>query len=99
MSVFYKELLIFDKDKKKGAYNPFVLTYPNAESKKDLLQKYPQEIAFVFGMVLNEIERLSGEIEYYFNHDLLDNVFKRGLKVKTKQIMENDKKCVKTTKF
>lgn len=89
----------FDKDKKKGSYNPFVLTYQDAQSKIELLQKHPQEIAFVFGTVLSEIERLSGELKYCFNHDLLDNVFKRGLKVKTKQIMENNKKCVKTTKF
>jgi hypothetical protein len=76
-----------------------VLTYQDAQSKIELLQKHPQEIAFVFGTVLSEIERLSGELKYCFNHDLLDNVFKRGLKVKTKQIMENNKKCVKTTKF
>jgi len=44
------------------------------------------------------IKELSKQINYKFNHDLLDNVLLRGLKVQTKQILENEK-CKNTTKF
>jgi len=88
----------FDKDKKKRNYNVFVNSYNDVSNKSELVAKYQREIIYVFSSILLRIEELSKQINYKFNHDLLDNVLLRGLKVQTKQILENEK-CKNTTKF
>lgn len=88
----------FDKDKKKRNYNVFVNSYNDVSNKSELVAKYQSEIIYVFSSILLRIEELSKQIKYKFNHDLLDNVLLRGLKVQTKQILENEK-CKNTTKF
>lgn len=88
----------FDKDKKKRNYNVFVNSYNDVSNKSELVAKYQREIIYVFSSILLRIEELSKQIKYKFNHDLLDNVLLRGLKVQTKQILENEK-CKNTTKF
>ena len=65
----------FEKDKKKGLYNPFVKANPDINTKKELLEKKGDEIKFVFSDVLSEIAFANKNIKYYFNHDLIDNVF------------------------
>ena len=77
----------YDKDVKKGAYNPFVLAY-NAPSKQALLSGgHADEVRFVFHAIFFDIrENLSG-IEFRYNRDLSDNILLRGLPQMTKQIM------------
>ncbi len=87
----------FDKDKRKCEYNVFINSYPQVESKYELIEKYNQDVVCVFGNVLLEIEMLAKQLKYQFNHDLTDNILLRGLKEQTKHVMEN-KKCKKTTK-
>lgn len=88
----------FDKDKKKGNFNVFINANPSVENKAQFINEKENEIKFIFGGVLNDIELNAQALEYKFNHDLLDNVLRKGLKAQTKQIMEN-KKCKNTTKF
>lgn len=78
----------FEKDKKKGLYNPFVKENPDINTKKELLEKKGDEIKFVFSDVLSEIAFANKNIKYYFNHDLIDNVFEKGLVKETEKIME-----------
>ncbi len=88
----------FDKDKKNNNYNVFVNNYKEINTKQELMCHKESEIIFAFGPILAKIEELSKRINYKFNHDLVDNVLIKGLKVQTKLIMEN-KKCKNTTKF
>ena len=88
----------FDKDKKKGNFNVFINANPNIKDKESLLKEKSSELFFVFGMLLEAISTKAQQLDYKFNHDLIKNILTLGLKVQTKQIMEN-KKCKNTTKF
>ena len=82
----------YDKDRKKGAYNPFYFAY-NAESKADLLKgKRGEEVKFVFHSIFFDIRENLSQIPFRFNRDLSDNILLRGLPKTTKEIMEN-KSC------
>ena len=86
----------YDKDKKKGAYNPFLLAY-QAECKKSLMEgKHAEEIAFIFRSLFYDIGENLSQIPFHFNKDLSDNILLRGLPMMTKRIMEGktcDGKC------
>lgn len=87
----------FDKDLKKKSFNVFINAYPNAKNKCQLLQENGVEITQIFGSMLNDIRQACEKIQYNFNHDLIDNILKKGLFEQTKKVMEC-KKCKKTTK-
>ena len=88
----------FDKDKAEGTFNVLVNGYKDIKDKKQLLYEKGAEIASLFGGILVETGALADKINYKFNHDLTDNILKRGLMAQTKSIMEN-KKCRNTSKF
>ena len=88
----------FDKDKKDGTFNVFVNGYPDIESKAEFVEKKSSELSALFGGILVETGGLCDKAEFRFNHDLIDNILKRGLIAQTKMIMEN-KKCRNTSKF
>ena len=78
----------YDKDKKKGAYNPFLLAY-KAESKQELLSgKTGEEVRFIFHSLFFDIRENMSNITFLFNRDLCDNILLRGLPTTTKKIME-----------
>jgi hypothetical protein len=82
----------YDKDKEKGAYNPFLLAY-KAECRKALTEgEYAEEVAFIFRSVFFDIRENLKEIPFRFNTDLSDNILLRGIPAVTKRIMEG-KKC------
>lgn len=88
----------FDKDVKNKNFNVFKNVYKEINDKQTLLLQKQQEILIIFSSVLSYIAQLAQQLEYKFNHDLLDNVLLRGLRFQTKQILEN-KKCENITKF
>ncbi len=88
----------FDKDIKNKNYNVFKNVYSDIANKNALIKEKGQDLIIVFSTVLSRIGQLAQQLEYKFNHDLLDNVLLRGLSFQTKQIMEN-KKCENITKF
>ena len=76
----------YDKDRKKGAYNPFYFAY-NAESKEDLLKgKRGEEVRFIFHSIFFDIRENLSQISFAFNRDLSDNILLRGLPKTTKEI-------------
>ena len=84
----------YDKDRKKGAYNPFFYAY-NADSKDDLLKgKRGEEVRFIFHSIFFDIRENLSQISFGFNRDLSDNILLRGLPKTTKEIIEN-KRCKK----
>ncbi len=77
----------YDKDKKKGAYNPFLLAY-KAESREALLKgDKGEEVQYVFHALFFDIRENLSHIKFPFNRDLSDNILLRGLPVMTKKIM------------
>ena len=91
----------YDKDKKKGAYNPFLLAY-GADSRRALLAgEHGDEVRFVFHAVFFDIRENLSQLEFRFNRDLSDNILLRGLPMVTKRIMDGcgvSGKCKKTDK-
>ena len=78
----------YDKDLKKGAYNPFVLAY-GASSRKALVEgKNSADVRFIFHSIFFDIRENLSHLEFRFNRDLSDNVLLRGLPMMTKRIME-----------
>ncbi len=77
----------YDKDVKKGAYNPFALSYHEG-CRGQLLEKYGQEIAYMFHAVFFDIRENLSKIPFVFNRDLVDNVLLRGLPAETKRVMD-----------
>ncbi len=88
----------YDKDKKKGAYNPFVLSY-GAESKSELLcGEKGEEVRFVFNALFFDIRENLSKIKFHFNRDLSDNILIRGIPGATKRVMQGDCKACKKDK-
>lgn len=78
----------YDKDQKKGAYNPFIRAY-SAENKEALLQgEHGDEVRFVFHAIFSDIRENMSKIKFLFNRDLVDNVLLRGLPAMTKKVMQ-----------
>ena len=88
----------YDKDKKKGAYNPFVLAY-GAESRQALLAgEKGEEVRYIFNALFFDIRENLSQITFRFNRDLSDNILLRGLPNTTKCVMagcgaDGKKKC------
>ncbi len=90
----------YDKDVKKGAYNPFYLAY-KADCRQGLLEgEFGEEVRFIFQSVFFSIRENLANIPFTFNHDLSDNILLRGLPKMTGQIMDGKgcKGCNKKTK-
>ena len=78
----------YDKDKNKGAYNPFVLAY-NADCKRALLDgKAGDEVRYAFHALFFDIRENLSHIDFKFNRDLSDNILLRGLPTMTKKVMD-----------
>lgn len=77
----------YDKDKKKGAYNPFLLAY-GADCLSSLMQgKDGAEVRFVFDSLFADVRESLAEISFRFNRDLSDNILLRGMPTVTKRVM------------
>ena len=81
----------YDTDRKKGAYNPFVLAYPHA-NRKELMEKDGADVAFLFDTLFYSLREHLSEITFYFNRDLTDNVILRGLPAETARVMAGEKR-------
>lgn len=76
----------YDKDVKKGAYNPFILRY-GASSREELMEKHAEDVKFVFHAIFFDIRESLSKLHFYFNRDLIDNVLLRGLPATTQKVM------------
>lgn len=84
----------YDKDVKKGAYNPFVLAY-GKESRRELLDgEKGEEVRFAFHAIFFDIRENLAQIKFHFNRDLSDNILLRGLPATTQRVIEG-KNCKK----
>lgn len=89
----------YDKDRKKGSYNPFVVSYGRA-SKEELMKLDGEEVRYLFNALFFDIRENLSRIEFHFNRDLSDNILLRGLPIQTERVMRgcNEKKGKKAPK-
>ena len=77
----------YDKDLKKGAYNPFICSY-RAESRQALMQgEHGKDVQYVFHALFFDIREALSQVKFHFNRDLTDNILLRGLPKTTGEIM------------
>ena len=88
----------YDKDKKSGSYNVFIKSFGNFADKKAFITEKRVDLESIFGEIFYEIFMNGKEIPYKFNHDLIDNILYKGLRVQTKCVMEGNK-CASIMKF
>ena len=87
----------YDKDVKKGAYNPFALAF-QATCKRELLEgKSGEDVRYAFHALFFDIRENLSQIHFHFNRDLSDNILLRGLPATTKRVMEGED-CAKNCK-
>ena len=58
----------YDKDAKKGLYNPFVLCY-GAKSASVAVQKNKEDLEFIFHSLFFDIREHLSKLHFYFNRD------------------------------
>ena len=80
----------YDKDVKKGAYNPFRLAY-GAADKRTLIAERSEDLAFIFKSLFYGMKENLAGIKFYFNRDLSDNILLRGLPKTTDSVMKCDR--------
>lgn len=81
----------YDKDKKKGAYNPFLLSYGCA-NKKTLVSTQGEELSFLFDTLFYSLREALSGITFAFNRDLTDNILLRGLPAETARVLRGEKR-------
>jgi hypothetical protein len=81
----------YDKDIKKGNYNPFYYAY-RAENYSDLKSKHGEEISFIMSATLNGIESNFSNLRFGFNADLIRNISTRGAVGTTKKVLLKEHK-------
>ena len=77
----------YDKDKKKGSFNPFAAEF-GAESREALLKEHGEDVNFLFDALFYDLrEGLAGCV-FHFNRDLTDNVILRGIPLETARVLK-----------
>ena len=87
----------YDKDVKKGYYNPFYESFGEA-SRARMLEKNGDEADFVFRSIFASNAENLRNIRFYFNHDLTDNIILRGLPAATQRVRCGCKEKIKPEK-
>ena len=79
----------YEKDLKKGRYNPFVLAY-GRDSREKLLKENGQDLAFLFDTLFYDLREGLAGVKFYFNRDLTDNVILRGIPLETRRVLSGE---------
>ncbi len=77
----------YDKDKKRGEYNPFIVRY-NADSAKALITEQSGDFDFMFAEIFGGIRECYGALKFKFNKDLIENILLRGIPMKTQTVIK-----------
>lgn len=84
----------YDKDVKKGRYNVFYNAF-GQQCKQLAVQKFGEEINFIFNSLFAQMRNHLSNIKFYFNHDLTDNIILRGIPLKTQALVYGKCGCGK----
>lgn len=77
----------YDEDLKKKNYNPFFICY-GAKNFTELKKNFGEEISFVMGSVIADIDDKLNKLQFGFNADLIRNIASRGTKERTKTVLK-----------
>jgi len=90
----------YDKDVKKGNYNPLYLAYQNP-TKKEMLEQHIQEIEQDVNELIARIKEGYRRVAIFDTEGIVTNTLWYGLQAKAKELMDKEcKQCQKThTKF
>ena len=80
----------YDKDIKKGNYNPFYYAYGEIETREKLLSEKKAEISFIFADIFANLKQSAENLEWKFNHDLIDNIILRGITSITLEVFKGE---------
>ena len=83
--------------KEEGENTSNVIRYYKSEVARVISNKN-EDLIFVFKDISSSLIYYYDKLKMNFNRDLTDNIIKRGIAVKTNEIMEG-KKCKKNIKF
>ena len=75
----------YDKDVKKGRYNPLFNAY-GKKCKTELTKECGEELKFIFDVLFADMRECLANIKFHFNHDLTDNIILRGIPLKSREI-------------
>ncbi len=81
----------YDKDLKRGEYNPFVTCYKKADL-KSLVEECVGDLDFMFADIFNGISSNFSKISFKFNKDLISNILLRGIPARTAKVLEGKNK-------
>lgn len=87
----------YDKDRKKGDYNPFFAAYGSADF-AELKKNNGEEIAFIMSATLDGINSGISGLKFRFNADLIRNIALRGTLERTKKVLSGEGKDNKKRK-
>lgn len=76
----------YEKDAKKGSYNPFVLSF-GKKSREELIKENGGEIGFLFDTMFYAMRENLAGVKFHFNRDLTDNVILRGIPLETQRVL------------
>lgn len=85
----------YDKDLKKGMFNPFFESY-RAVSREALMKENGEEISFLFDSLFYGLREQLAGVKFCFNRDLADNVLLRGIPNETKRVLSGAKRQKET---
>lgn len=78
----------YDKDVKKGNYNPLYLEFGRLPDVKTLKETRGADLNFAFSSIFAGLKENLARTKFYFNHDLIDNVLLRGIPSVTLKILK-----------
>ncbi len=88
----------YDKDRKKGNYNPFAESC-GAKSREALMKEQGEDIGFLFDTLFYSMREGLAGVRFAFNRDLTDNVILRGIPLETQRVMTGGKPEKMTVKI
>ncbi len=80
----------YDKDVKKGNYNPFYFAFGEKKTKAEFLAESGNDISFIFADIFANLKQAAEGLEWKFNHDLIDNIILKGLPKVTIEVIKDE---------
>ncbi len=88
----------YDKDVKKGGYNPFVLAY-GEKTQAEAIKAHGEELTFLFDSLFYSMRESLSHLQFPYNRDLTDNIILRGIPAETIRILRGEPRAKEKKKL
>lgn len=78
----------YDKDVKKGNYNPLYYAFGQKPTIKELVKEHGNDLNFAFSELFSGLKDGLNGCKFAFNHDLIDNIVLRGIPATTVNVLK-----------